>query len=65
VKLLFRPGSLFVEGTSSPHSMLAASRGRYGEAAGDFASEDARGYSRLLAVPGVLHHRAGKAEGRA
>jgi hypothetical protein len=40
--------------------MLAASRGRYGEAAGDFASEDARGYSRLLAIPGVLHHRAGK-----
>ena len=64
VHLLFRPTALFVEGTASPHSMLAASRGRYGEAAGDFASEDARGYSRLLAIPGVLHHRAGKTRER-
>jgi argininosuccinate synthase len=34
VKLLFRPGSLFVEGLSSPYSLMAASKGVYGESAG-------------------------------
>ncbi|HXU46225.1 MAG TPA: argininosuccinate synthase domain-containing protein [Thermoanaerobaculia bacterium] len=57
-RLLFRPGSLFVEGVASPHSLLAASRGAYGEAAGEWTSRDARGLSRLAALPGMLHHRA-------
>ena len=35
VHLLLRPGALFVEGVSSPFSLLAASRGAYGEAAGE------------------------------
>jgi argininosuccinate synthase len=61
VFLSFRTGSLFVEGVTSPYSLLKASRGRYGEAAADWTSEDARGYSRLLAMPGVLHTRAGQA----
>jgi argininosuccinate synthase len=59
VALLFRTGNLFVEGVSSPYSMLKASRGRYGEAAADWTSEDARGFARLLSIPGVLHTRAG------
>jgi hypothetical protein len=34
VHLLFRPGALFVEGVTSPHSLLAATKGKYGESAG-------------------------------
>jgi argininosuccinate synthase len=59
VDFLLRPGGLFIEGVTSPYSMMAVSRGKYGEAAGDWTSDDARGYARLLAIPGVLHTRAG------
>ncbi|MCM2268807.1 MAG: argininosuccinate synthase [Thermoanaerobaculia bacterium] len=58
VKLLLRPGALFVEGVASPHSLMAASRGRYGEAAGEWTAADAAGFCRLLALPGALHARA-------
>lgn len=58
-----RPGSLFVTGVESPHSLMAASRGRYGESAGEWTAEDAVGFSRILALPGMLHTRA-RAEGR-
>ena len=57
VRLLFRPGQLFVEGVSSPYSLRAASRGVYGEAAGEWTAEDARGFSRLAALPGMLWAR--------
>jgi len=60
VDVLLRPGSLFVTGVSSPHSLLAASRGTYGESAGEWSSEDAVGFSRILALPGILHARAGQ-----
>jgi argininosuccinate synthase len=60
VAFLLRPGNLFIEGVRSPYSMMAVSRGQYGESAGDWTSEDARGFSRLLAMPGVLHTRAGE-----
>jgi len=60
VHLLFRPGVLFVEGAASSWSLHAASRGVYGEAAGEWTPEDARGFSRLLALPGMLHARAEK-----
>lgn len=59
VALLFRPGALFVEGVASPHSLLAASRGAYGEAMGEWSAADARGFSRLVALPAELHARAG------
>ena len=59
VRLLLRPGHAFVEGVSSPHSLLAASRGVYGEAAGEWSAADARGFSRLAALPSMLHARAG------
>jgi argininosuccinate synthase len=59
VHLLLRPGALFVEGVSSPHSLKAASRAVYGEAAGEWTAADARGFSRMLALPGMLHVRAG------
>lgn len=61
VHLLFRAGQVVVEGVTSPFSLLAASRGLYGEAAGEWTAADARGFSRLAALPGMLHARAGAA----
>ncbi|HEY0781321.1 MAG TPA: argininosuccinate synthase [Thermoanaerobaculia bacterium] len=61
VRALLRPGQLFVEGVSAPASLLAASRGVYGEAAGEWSAADARGFARLAALPGMLHARAGRA----
>jgi len=58
--VLFRPGVVFVEGVTSPFSLRDASRGVYGEAAGEWTAGDARGFSRMLALPGMLHARAGK-----
>ena len=58
VSILLRPGSAFVEGTTSPHSLLAATRGKYGEAAGEWTAADALGLSRMKALPGTLHTRA-------
>ncbi len=59
VRVRLNPGSLFVEGVSSPHSLRDASRGVYGEAAGEWSAQDARGFSRLLALPSMLWARAG------
>jgi argininosuccinate synthase len=59
VRLLFRPGSAFVEGVTSPYSLMAASKGVYGEATGEWTPADALGYSKMLALPGVFYRRAG------
>lgn len=59
VRVRMRPGSAFVEGVRSPHSLKAASRAVYGEAAGEWTAADARGFSRMQALPGMLHARAG------
>jgi len=60
VSIELRPGSLFVTGVESPHSLMAASRGKYGESAGEWSSADAVGFSKILALPGMLHARAGQ-----
>jgi argininosuccinate synthase len=60
VALRLRTGSCFVEGSSSPHSLKAASSAVYGEAAGEWTAADARGFSRLAALPSMLHARAGR-----
>jgi argininosuccinate synthase len=60
VKLLFRPGSVFVEGVTSPFSLMAASKGVYGESAGEWTPADALGYSKMLALTGVFYKRAGE-----
>jgi len=63
VRLLLRPGSLFVEGVSSPHSLIRASGGRYGETTGEWTATDAAGFCRLAALPGRLWARgAGEGE---
>ena len=59
VSLLLRPGSVFVEGVASPHSLMAASKGVYGEAAGEWTPADALGYSKMLALTGIFYQRAG------
>jgi len=59
VHMQLRPGSLFVLGVTSPHSLMAASRGKYGEAAGEWTPADALGFSKIMALPGMFHTRAG------
>jgi argininosuccinate synthase len=54
-----RPGSLFIEGVESPYSLMAASKGVYGEAVGEWTAADALGFSRIVGLPGVLYRRAG------
>jgi argininosuccinate synthase len=61
VHVLLRPGSLFVEGVDSPYSLMAASKGVYGEAAGEWSPIDALGFSKIVALTGVFHRRAGEA----
>ena len=61
VHVLLRPGNAFIEGVSSPHSLMAASKGVYGEAAGEWTPVDALGFSKMLALPGIFHRRAGAA----
>ena len=58
VKFTLQPGNLFVGGVTSPHSLLAATRGVYGEAAGEWTAADALGYARILSLPGSLQTRA-------
>ena len=58
VNLLFRPGSVFVEGVESPWSLMAASKGVYGEAAGEWTPQDALGFSKIVSLTGMFHARA-------
>jgi argininosuccinate synthase len=60
VKVLFRPGNAFVEGVTSPYSIMAASKGVYGEAAGEWTAADALGFSKMVGLPGMFWTRAGK-----
>ncbi len=60
VHLLLQTGTPFVEGVESPYSLMAASRGVYGEAAGEWSAADALGFSRIAALPGVFYTRAGE-----
>jgi len=61
VKVLLRPGNVFVEGVDSPFSLMRASKGVYGEAAGEWSPQDALGFSRMVALPSMFWARAGGA----
>ncbi len=61
VHLQLRPGALFIEGVESPYSLMAVSRGVYGEAAGEWSASDALGFSRIVALAGQFYQRAGAA----
>jgi argininosuccinate synthase len=58
VRIQLRPGNLFVEGVESPCSLMAASKGVYGESAGEWTPTDALGFSKIVALTGVFHRRA-------
>lgn len=60
VNVLMRAGSLFIEGVESPYSLMAASKGVYGEATGEWTAADALGFSRIVGLTGVFHRRAGE-----
>jgi argininosuccinate synthase len=60
VQLLLRPGSAFVEGVTSPYSLMKASKGAYGESAGEWTAAEAHGFSKMLALPGIFYTRAGQ-----
>ena len=60
VHVMFRPGSVFIEGVDSPYSLMAASKGVYGEATGEWTAADALGFSRIVGLTGVFHRRAGE-----
>ena len=60
VTVLLRTGGAFIEGVTSPWSLMAASRGVYGEAAGEWTPADALGYSKMLALTGMFYTRAGE-----
>ena len=60
VNVLFRPGSLFIEGVDSSYSLMAASKGVYGEATSEWTAADALGFSRIVGLTGVFHRRAGE-----
>jgi argininosuccinate synthase len=60
VRVLLRPGSLFVEGVESPFSLMRASRGVYGEAVGEWTAVDALGFSKIAALAGMFYRRAGE-----
>ena len=62
VHLELRPGAVWVGGVESPHSLLAASRGVYGEKAGEWSPRDALGAARVMALPGMLHSRVGESD---
>jgi argininosuccinate synthase len=58
VAFTLRPGNLFVTGVTSPHSLMAASKGVYGEAAGEWGAGDALGYAKILSLTGSFQTRA-------
>jgi argininosuccinate synthase len=60
VRFTLKPGNTFVTGVSSTYSLLAATKGVYGESAGEWSAADALGYARILSLPGSLQTRAGK-----
>jgi len=60
VRMLLRPGSLFVEGVESAYSLMSASRGVYGESAGEWTPGDALGFSKIAALTGMFYRRAGE-----
>jgi argininosuccinate synthase len=60
VKVMYRPGNAFVEGVTSPFSLMTVSKGVYGEAAGEWTPADALGFSKMVGLTSMFWHRAGK-----
>ncbi len=58
VLMTFYAGRVFVDGVSSPYSLMAATKGVYGEAAGEWTAADALGYAKILSLTGIFQTRA-------
>jgi len=58
VTFSLQPGNLFIEGIDSRYSLLAATKGIYGESAGEWTAEDTLGYAKILSLTGSLQTRA-------
>jgi argininosuccinate synthase len=61
-RILLAPGRFLVTGTRSPYSMMDPAVATYGEENRLWTGEEARGFSRVAAIPSFLAARAG--EGR-
>jgi argininosuccinate synthase len=53
-----RTGSLFINGCSSKHSLMSASKSKYGEAASEWSARDALGFTNIQSLPGIFQSRA-------
>jgi argininosuccinate synthase len=58
VNFRLRPGNLFVTGVTSPYSLLAASKGVYGESAGEWTAVEAQGFAKILSLTGSIQTSA-------
>jgi argininosuccinate synthase len=54
VTLELRHGSFRVGGVSSPHSLMSAAAGKYGEEFSLWTGQDAAGYGKILSIPARL-----------
>jgi argininosuccinate synthase len=45
---------------TSRYSLMKASKGAYGESAGEWTAAEAHGFSKMLALPGIFYTRAGE-----
>jgi argininosuccinate synthase len=60
VTLSIKHGGYFVTGATSPHSLMAAAHGKYGEEFTMWDGRDAAGYSKILSIPSKLYKGASK-----
>jgi argininosuccinate synthase len=59
VRIRLEKERLQVVGTQSPHSMMDAASGVYGEMPRLWTGEDVKGFTNILGVPAQLHRKAG------
>jgi argininosuccinate synthase len=58
VTFTLQPGNLFIEGTNSKYSLLSATKGVYGESAGEWTADDTLGFAKILSLTGSLQTKA-------
>src|SRR3569832_106025 len=59
VNVLFRPGSLFIEGVESPHSLMSVSKNVNSETQDEKTPQKTHGFSKIVSLTGMFHARAG------
>jgi len=60
VSLSIRHGVFAVGGVSSPHSLMSAASGKYGEEFSLWSGADAAGFGKVLSIPSRIAAQAGK-----